>query len=77
DPVNTQPNPSDPVPPGDELFTHGNQTPVLLKKQIIFTGDRIIDASAGFDEHQLSIINIPPDSTGRRTLRPDTPLYRS
>jgi preprotein translocase subunit SecD len=69
DPVNTHPNPSDPVPPGDELFTHGNQTPVLLKKQIIFTGDRIIDASAGFDEHQRPSVNIRLDSAGGRAVR--------
>ncbi|HEY1610565.1 MAG TPA: protein translocase subunit SecD, partial [Paraburkholderia sp.] len=50
-PTDLHPNPNDPVPPGDELFTQGNQAPVMLRKQVIFTGDRIIDASAGFDEH--------------------------
>jgi preprotein translocase subunit SecD len=69
DPVNTHPNPSDPVPPGDELFTQGNQTPVLLRKQIIFTGDRIIDASAGFDEHQRPSVSLRLDSAGGRALR--------
>ncbi|MFM0106104.1 protein translocase subunit SecD, partial [Paraburkholderia rhynchosiae] len=69
DPVNTHPNPSDPVPPGDELFTQGNQTPVLLRKQVIFTGDRIIDASAGFDEHQRPSVNLRLDSAGGRALR--------
>jgi preprotein translocase subunit SecD len=69
DPVNTHPNPNDPVPPGDELFTQGNQVPVLLRKQIIFTGDRIIDASAGFDEHQRPSVNLRLDSAGGRALR--------
>ncbi|SIT42624.1 SecYEG protein translocase auxillary subunit [Paraburkholderia ribeironis] len=69
DPVNTHPNPNDPVPPGDELFTQGNQVPVLLRKQVIFTGDRIIDASAGFDEHQRPSVNIRLDSAGGRALR--------
>ncbi|HEY2605347.1 MAG TPA: protein translocase subunit SecD, partial [Paraburkholderia sp.] len=69
DPVNTHPNPSDPVPPGDELFTQGNQTPVLLRKQVIFTGDRIIDASAGFDEHQRPSVSLRLDSAGGRALR--------
>ncbi|MGA7781983.1 MAG: protein translocase subunit SecD [Paraburkholderia sp.] len=68
DPVNLHPNPGDPVPPGDELFTEGNQTPVLLRKQIIFTGDRIIDASAGFDEHQRPSVNIRLDSAGGRAV---------
>ncbi|HEV3425153.1 MAG TPA: protein translocase subunit SecD [Paraburkholderia sp.] len=68
DPVNTHPQPSDPVPPGDELFTEGNQVPVLLRKQVIFTGDRIIDASAGFDEHQRPSVNIRLDSAGGRAV---------
>ena len=69
DPVNLHPNPGDPVPPGDELFTQGNQVPVLLRKQVIFTGDRIIDASAGFDEHQRPSVNIRLDSAGGRAIR--------
>ncbi|ACQ97912.1 protein translocase subunit SecD [Burkholderia pseudomallei] len=69
DPLNTHPNPNDPVPPGEELFTQGNQAPVLLKKQVIFTGDRIIDASAGFDEHQRPSVNIRLDSAGGRAVR--------
>jgi preprotein translocase subunit SecD len=69
DPVNTHPNPNDPVPPGDELFAQGNQVPVLLRKQVIFTGDRIIDASAGFDEHQRPSVNIRLDSAGGRAVR--------
>ncbi|WP_179401856.1 protein translocase subunit SecD [Burkholderia guangdongensis] len=69
DPINTHPDPSAPVPPGEELFTQGNQVPVLLKKQVIFTGDRIIDASAGFDEHQRPSVNIRLDSAGGRAVR--------
>ena len=68
-PVLLHPSPSDPVPPGYELFTQGNQTPVLLSKQVIFTGDRIIDASAGFDEHQRPSVNIRLDSAGGRAVR--------
>ena len=68
DPVNTHPNPGDPVPPGDELFTEGNQAPVLLRKQVIFTGDSIIDASAGFDEHQRPSVNIRLNSTAGRAV---------
>ncbi|WP_118183497.1 protein translocase subunit SecD [Paraburkholderia phosphatilytica] len=69
DPLGLHPNPGDPVPAGDELFTQGNQAPVLLKKQVIFTGDRIIDASAGFDEHQRPSVNITLDSAGGRAVR--------
>ncbi len=42
---------------------------MLLKKQVIFTGDRIIDASAGFDEHQRPSVNIRLDSAGGRAVR--------
>ncbi len=63
------PNPRDPVPAGAELFTEGNSAPVLLKKQIIFTGDRITDAAAGFDEHQHAAVKIRLDAAGGRVLR--------
>ncbi|MEX3591794.1 MAG: protein translocase subunit SecD [Burkholderia sp.] len=69
DPVNLHPNPNDPVPPGDALFTQGSQVPVLLRKAVIFTGDRIIDASSGFDEHQRPSVNIRLDAVGGRALR--------
>ncbi|AXE99509.1 protein translocase subunit SecD [Paraburkholderia hospita] len=69
DPNGLHPNPGDPVPAGDELFTQGNAAPVLLRKSVIFTGDRIIDASAGFDEHQRPSVNIRLDSAGGRAVR--------
>ena len=62
-------NINDPVPPDDELFTQGNGAPVYLKKQVIFTGDRITDASAGFDEHQRPAVKIRLDARGGRVLR--------
>ncbi len=69
DPVNTHPGPNDPVPPGDKLFTQGNNGPTLVRKQVIFTGDRIIHASAGFDEHQRPSVNIRLDAAGGRAVR--------
>ncbi|MFP6556878.1 protein translocase subunit SecD [Paraburkholderia sp. B3] len=68
DPLGLHPDPGAPVPPGDELFTQGNQAPVWLKKQVIFTGDRIIDASAGFDEHNRPSVNLRLDSAGGRAV---------
>lgn len=62
-------NINDPVPVGDDLFTQGNGAPVYLKKQVIFTGDRITDASAGFDEHQRPAVKIRLDARGGRVLR--------
>lgn len=60
---------NDPVPPGDELFIQGNGAPVYLKRQVIFTGERITDASAGFDEHQRPAVKIRLDARGGRVLR--------
>ncbi|KMZ11663.1 Protein-export membrane protein SecD [Candidatus Burkholderia humilis] len=65
DPVNTYPGPNDPTPAGDEVFKQNGRN-VLLRKQVIFTGDRIIDASAGFDDHQRPSVNIRLDSAGGR-----------
>ncbi|AKJ70023.1 preprotein translocase subunit SecD [Pandoraea thiooxydans] len=58
-----------PVPPGDQLFLHGNGAPVFLKRQVIFSGDRITSASAGFDEQQQPSVSIKLDSAGGRVLR--------
>ncbi|MGO4765989.1 protein translocase subunit SecD [Cupriavidus sp. 2KB_3] len=63
------PRPGDPVPFGSELFTQGNGAPVILKKQVIFTGDRIESASAGFDQNQRPSVNIKLDAQGGRVLR--------
>lgn len=63
------PRPGDPVPFGSELFTQGNGAPVVLKKQVIFTGDRIESASAGFDQNQRPSVNIKLDAQGGRVLR--------
>jgi preprotein translocase subunit SecD len=69
DPNMLHPSPTDPVPPGDQLFTQGNSAPVMLKKQVIFTGDQITDAGATFDEHQRPAVKIRLNSAGGRVLR--------
>jgi len=69
DPDVRNPRAGDPVPFGDELFTQGNGAPVLLRKQVIFTGDRIESASAGFDQNQRPSVNIKLDAQGGRVLR--------
>ncbi|MCG5260741.1 protein translocase subunit SecD [Cupriavidus gilardii] len=63
------PRQGDPIPFGSELFLHGNGAPVVLKKQVIFTGDRIESASAGFDQNQRPSVNIKLDAQGGRVLR--------
>lgn len=63
------PKSGDIVPASSELFMHGNGAPVVLKKQVIFSGDRIISAAAGFDEHQRPAVSIRLDTQGGRVLR--------
>ena len=51
------------VPPGSELFEYEGR-PVLLKKQVIVTGDHIIDSNAGVDQYGLPKVSIALDSKG-------------
>jgi preprotein translocase subunit SecD len=38
------------VPVGSDLFTERNGQPVLVRRQVVLTGDRISDAQPGFDQ---------------------------
>jgi len=42
------------VPPGTRLYKERNGNPVLLKRQLIITGERITGASSGFDQDSAS-----------------------
>jgi len=60
-------------PPGDRIYYDRDGNPVLLKKQIMLTGDYIIDAAAGFD--QLSggpDVTITLDGKGARLFARET-----
>lgn len=62
------------VPFGDELLyerdSTGKQHPILLKKQVVLTGDRLTDAQAGFDtEKSIPAVHVNFDSTGARIFR--------
>lgn len=46
------------APPGSRLYTWNNNTPVLLKDQIILTGNSITDATATFDENGRPSVDI-------------------
>ncbi|MFQ3234652.1 MAG: preprotein translocase subunit SecD [Paraglaciecola sp.] len=53
------------VPPGSELlYEEKNGQPVLLKKQVIVTGNHIIDANSGVDEYGMPQVSISLDSKG-------------
>jgi preprotein translocase subunit SecD len=60
------------VPFGDDKFTDRNGVPLLVKKQVIFSGDNLTDAQPGFDENQQPDINLNVDAKGARALRDAT-----
>ncbi len=60
------------VPFGDDKFTDRNGVPLLVRKQVIFSGDNLTDAQPGFDENQRPDINLNVDAKGARALRDTT-----
>ena len=61
------------VPFGDEKFTERGALPLLVKKQVVFSGDNLTDAQAGFDgQTQQPVVNLNVDAKGARVLRDTT-----
>ncbi len=58
-----------PVPLGAERFLERNGQPVIVKKQVVVTGDRLNKASATFDQNQQPAVSIELDSIGGRVMR--------
>lgn len=53
------------VPPGSKLYHDRQKRPILLKKQVVYSGDNIIDAAAGFDKQQGgAVVHITLDARG-------------
>jgi preprotein translocase subunit SecD len=53
------------VPLGDKLYKHRNGRPVLLKRELIVTGDQLVDASSGFDGQSGGpTVNVTLDNRG-------------
>jgi preprotein translocase subunit SecD len=53
------------VPPGSKLYKDRRGRPILLKKQVIYSGDNIVDAAAGFDSQQGGpVVHITLDGRG-------------
>ncbi len=51
------------VPPGDKIYYNRKGQPILLKNRVIYSGDDIVDAAAGFDQQQGgAVVNITLDS---------------
>jgi preprotein translocase subunit SecD len=58
------------VPFGTELYMERGGSPVLVKKQVVLTGDRINDAQPGFDQQTGEpAVHIALDGTGARIFQ--------
>jgi len=58
------------VPLGDDLLTDRNGAPVLVKRQVVLTGDRINDAQPGFDQRTNEpAVHVNLDGSGARIFK--------
>jgi preprotein translocase subunit SecD len=58
------------VPFGDDLLTERSGQPVLVKRQVVLTGDRINDAQSGFDQRSGEpAVHVNLDGTGARIFK--------
>ena len=58
------------VPFGSERFLESNGRPVIVKKQVILTGDSLTDAQPGFDsQNQQPKVDLTVDAKGGRIMR--------
>jgi preprotein translocase subunit SecD len=54
---------------GSEVYTERGGGPLLVKKQVMLTGDRINDAQPGFDNNNQPAVHINLDSNGSRIFK--------
>jgi preprotein translocase subunit SecD len=57
------------VPFGSERFTVGRGAPVVLKKEVIFSGQQLEGAQATFDDHQQPAVSIKLNDSAGRFMR--------
>src|SRR6185369_6609701 len=58
------------APFGSDLFQERNGAPVLVKRQVVLTGDRINDAQSGFDSRNNEpAVHVNLDGTGARIFK--------
>jgi len=59
-----------PVPFGSERFLQRDGRPVIVKKQVVLTGDNLTDAQPGFDQQtQQPKVDLTVDAKGGRIMR--------
>ncbi|PPE68597.1 protein translocase subunit SecD [Caldimonas thermodepolymerans] len=58
-----------PVPFGTERYVERGGGPLIVKRQVILTGENLTDAQAGFDEQQQPAVHLTLDAKGARIFR--------
>ena len=58
------------VPFGTEFYVERNGQPIIVRKQVVLTGDRLTDAQPGFDnQSQEPAVHLTLDATGARIFK--------
>ncbi len=57
------------VPFGTELYEERGGSPLLVKKQVLLTGEHITDAQPGFDKDNQAAVHINLDTSGSRIFK--------
>ena len=60
---------SGPVPFGTERFIDRGFGPIIVKRQVVLTGDNLNDAQPGFDENHNPSVNLKVDAKGARIMK--------
>jgi preprotein translocase subunit SecD len=60
---------SGPVPFGTERYMDRGFGPIIVKRQVVLTGDNLTDAQAGFDENQQPAVHLTVDAKGARIMK--------
>ncbi|MFO1275248.1 MAG: protein translocase subunit SecD [Sphaerotilus natans] len=58
-----------PVPFGTERFLERGGVPIIVKRQVVLTGENLTDAQAGFDDNQQPAVHLTLDARGARIFR--------
>jgi preprotein translocase subunit SecD len=58
-----------PVPFGTERYAERGGAPLIVKRQVILTGDNLTDAQPGFDETQQPAVHLTLNDRGTRIFR--------
>ncbi len=58
-----------PVPFGTERFIDRGFGPIIVKRQVILTGDNLNDAQPGFDENHNPAVHLTVDAKGARVMK--------